>query len=1142
MPLLTTSLRHVPLPLVLLAALVGCVQDVGLGPDLGPCSEPPSGAYGYGDIGIGSCLAGPVDLEFVERDGRSWLAVANAAPFYNFTGGSVLLVDWDDLSGRLANPPDEILVSDLVTDPIPTERFISAVGWVPARDELIVTRRLTEGGRTRAGEDSAYVVDLGAAEVLPATLPLRDDPGDVVVDAASGRAYILNWTDHSISVLDIDDEVITPIDLAPEASLTALPFDDADDSGSIATLDRLTVNEPTDLPSDLWTLRWMPGNVRVYLPDGEDLDRGSTGGDGYLFDPLGDNVDLDLPIWDPVIGLVTLEDEHDPSLSGLPIYFASGGSLYSTSNSGTLDDWSAPAALLDGIPGTWQAQLAGPSVALIDDTAALFYAGTSDDAPGSASIGVARPNASGLFVASEEPVFQPPEGQSYEQPFAQIDEAQTVGRVWMSHHDGERYRIVTATFDDLAKSAFSVGPVEVSLELPTSIAAPVVRYYNGQYHLWASRDDGTRWTFVATTSADGIAWGDLTDIAVSTAPYDPRRPPRVAVRQEATGAWRIEGRDLGVSNLPALAGVRTLDLDNGFSFSVAHGQELENDALFPLLRASSGVVPTSHVTVDGTRRLYVSITGDDGRSRLAVIDDATGEWDVLRQDLIPQGTGGNVAGVSAPVVYHTSSGAFVMYYAAEDANGQVTLRASTSDDGVWFTPLGDAIEPTEPVSWASGSLVPHAIEPLDDGDLLLWFSGNDGSRWRVGALRVSGLVDDPTTATHTPEVLDFTDFQLGPGIAGGADDSGVKDPVVVQDGDERVLWYSGFDGTRWSIARAVWDGVQWKRRTNRESEATLPAIAATRSSFAVAGVQSPVWGGFDAAGVGTLFFSGDDTADPTTNHPRLGRATTRGGRAWPVLRQPTVGDTLAFESQRGDQRVSVIELEQTTEAFYTSGTGTTRMILDEDAGMLYVPSKLSNLLYTVDVREDVSVGRPDANAFDVETVFRFETVQNTTGFRGAVLDPARDRLYLTIRNPDAVAVLDTRLLEDDDDKEVTSGAFLATLPLQNDRQDRGADSVAAIGGAQPLLTGDLLIVPNFSDNSLSVFDVSLGVAGEAIAHVPWVGENPHIAALSPDGRWAVIANYLGTVEDQVVSSTLALLDLDPASPTYLTIPTRIVNR
>ena len=43
-----------------------CVRDGSL-PNVGPCADYPEGVYEYGKIGIGSCLAGPTDLDGLYR-------------------------------------------------------------------------------------------------------------------------------------------------------------------------------------------------------------------------------------------------------------------------------------------------------------------------------------------------------------------------------------------------------------------------------------------------------------------------------------------------------------------------------------------------------------------------------------------------------------------------------------------------------------------------------------------------------------------------------------------------------------------------------------------------------------------------------------------------------------------------------------------------------------------------------------------------------------------------------------------------------------------------------------------------------------------------------------------------------------------
>ena len=77
-------------PLILASA---CLLDSS-SPDLGSCAEDAQPGQSYGEIGIGTCLAGPVDMEFFEADGTTWLAVANANPNENFSTGSVVVIDW----------------------------------------------------------------------------------------------------------------------------------------------------------------------------------------------------------------------------------------------------------------------------------------------------------------------------------------------------------------------------------------------------------------------------------------------------------------------------------------------------------------------------------------------------------------------------------------------------------------------------------------------------------------------------------------------------------------------------------------------------------------------------------------------------------------------------------------------------------------------------------------------------------------------------------------------------------------------------------------------------------------------------------------------------------------------------------------
>ena len=80
-------------------SLLACVQNIQ-SPNLGDCAEYPTGSYDYGQVAIGTCLAGPSDMQFIDHDGDSKLLISNANPYLNFTTGSLLVLDWNaiDLS------------------------------------------------------------------------------------------------------------------------------------------------------------------------------------------------------------------------------------------------------------------------------------------------------------------------------------------------------------------------------------------------------------------------------------------------------------------------------------------------------------------------------------------------------------------------------------------------------------------------------------------------------------------------------------------------------------------------------------------------------------------------------------------------------------------------------------------------------------------------------------------------------------------------------------------------------------------------------------------------------------------------------------------------------------------------------------
>jgi DNA-binding beta-propeller fold protein YncE len=87
-----------------------------------------------------------------------------------------------------------------------------------------------------------------------------------------------------------------------------------------------------------------------------------------------------------------------------------------------------------------------------------------------------------------------------------------------------------------------------------------------------------------------------------------------------------------------------------------------------------------------------------------------------------------------------------------------------------------------------------------------------------------------------------------------------------------------------------------------------------------------------------------------------------------------------------------------------------------------------------------------------------------------------------------------------------------------------------------------LFVANYNGNSVSVFDLELGTWGQQVGEVNLVGEGPAGMTLTPDGTHLVVANLAGEITDSgLAQSTLAIIDVDEASQTYLEVRTWVTN-
>lgn len=1134
---------------VILAA-IGCVRDLPRGPDLGPCAEPPAtGGYSYAEIGIGTCLASPNALDVLEKDGRTWLVVANPDAYLNFASGSVLFVD----IGSIDLGADRNLVSDLDAHALATDPFVGGLGLVRSRDRLLLPDRWSPESATKVENDEVWVVDVSDptaprfADEGP--IQVEDDPEPIVVDDAADRAYVVNLTSHGVSV--IDTTAMTLVDAAPDAAITAGAFTDGVTAngeptrGSNAEISLATIDDATRVADEAWTLTYADAGLRVWAPDAAGHLVWTSGGDGWRANPG----ELRITVTDTVF--TGLRDIFLGTFEGDPLlWFADNGdlSVAAWDSSARGFDLDGSAVVLTGRPATWQAHLGAPQALTLDDVGLLFYEGrTAEGSP--ASIGRAIGDADlTTFTRAADPVIVPPEGfTSVGDPWVRDDALAGDVRMWLSMRaDDGAWHVGLAESVDNGVTWSTPTPVE---GLPDGLAAPVVEWRGGRYLLWASADAGDGGTEIWTAwSYDGITWRDAAAPFTTDAPWDDVDPPRVGLQADSGGTWRVEGQDYGIVSTRSVNADTTITLNAyGINLRAAHGFEIGTTTLGE--DARYGVIPGTRVQTEAVDRWYVTTLDRDLRRRIVVLGPSEDGWTVLARDLVPDGTGGNALGAGSPVVVADGAG-WRMYYAAYDAAGLPTVRTATSADGLTFTPDGDRVIPAD-AAFSSAGQIPHSVEALSDGRVRLWYTGDNGGKTRIGAAVGTGgdLALEPGLNTR---------WSLGTGDPGEFDDTAVRDPLVVV-GDDGVvhLWYAGFDGAQWSIGYATRasDGT-WSRRTDPVTKGAIPAMRPVGGGFFAGGAYAPQ--AVDTADGLRIAFAGYDGLDASAFvTPRIGlarpRATAFGGAGtlgalFPEPRFATAGDRLALTTTRGAEGITAMTLEHTIGGLSTLGVGVSALVHDEERGLLYVPSKRSNLIFVLDVRDDSTGDFVDANVLSLEAALRVRTNEGPRGVRDVVPLPGTSKLLVATLQPTALMVLDVAELVDDGQAQLLDPPMLATLPLRTMAEDVNdanfTGSVDQVGPGDVLLhpDGRSVFVPQFLEDAASVFDLSLGAFGAEVAHIDPIGANPYTGAFSPDGKLLFVANLRGEPVEKETSSTIAVIDADPDSPTRWQVLTWLVNR
>jgi DNA-binding beta-propeller fold protein YncE len=1069
------------------------------------------------------------------------MLATNADPYANFKTGSLVHINMASVDVDAdRNFMDELEVFALPLDPYSGGIGIAANRATPI---AVVPNRWSPEAGGRSNNDRAYVVDLtemAAPELWEEqeTVTLRDDPFPVAVSETQQRMFIGNLSDHSVSVVrtrqNETEDLFGVVDVVPERTVEPAEFEDADASGSRASLARLSVDDPELVPNDLWTLAYRDHSFELIGMDDDALGRW-TGSPVTL-----DRRAIDVEILDLFGASVVGPQGLFMATSGADglMFWSDGQQISRGLRYGDATTYLQDAILVEA-QDDW---IGSPTPLAVDGSPAVAYERrtSEDDVGGDIELAIAAEGAT--YLRLEQPLLSAVElgWVALRDPYIIADDTSRGYRMWLSVWDGVRWSIgLSESLDGLAWSS----PTVVITSDTADIYAPAVVYVSGRYELYAMQEDGERPVLTRYASHDGLAWGEGAELLEPS--VDPKKasvpPGRFALAAATASSWAVESRDRGRMEGNLSTGTE-LDLEGaGLRIRVAQGHRVPDD--LPDVQDRRGMHVTTHLVIGSTERFYVTTLDASARERIAVLSLTDSVWRVETSDAIPNGEGGNRRGAGAPVVVESAVG-FTMFYEARKSDGTSAIRRATSTDGLtgWTPVAGDVLENVP--SWAVGGQRPHSAEATSEG-LRLWYVGNDGSRTRIGvALEPSG----DAAGAFQPESGVDNAYQLGTGLPGSFDDSAVDSPLVFTVEGTRHLYYSGFDGEVWRVGHAVEaDDGRWEPWVDDDTERSIPAMQGTRRSFSAGGVRSATLSGEREGDA--LWYSGWDgdrwrLGLATNGLGQEGRQPTLAAALYEQQALPTVGDQFSFRTYRSDTTSSVIELRQFLDDFVTLGEGMSSMRLDEDRGFLFITSKLVNRIWVLDVRDDSTDTFEDSNVLDLEAVIELDGLSGGYGFRDLVISPQRGLAYVSTNEPDGLVVLDLSLVVDDATKDVVEGAAIGSIALPDADRDRGTNTSADVGAAGLALSADenLLLATHFRDNSVVAVDLTLGPYGEVIRRVDALGENPHVVRFAPDGTYAAVGLYSGDVVDNVASSTIALINTEPDSPEYLEVITWLANR
>ncbi len=230
----------------------------------------------------------------------------------------------------------------------------------------------------------------------------------------------------------------------------------------------------------------------------------------------------------------------------------------------------------------------------------------------------------------------------------------------------------------------------------------------------------------------------------------------------------------------------------------------------PAGAADSVGVHVPKVTFDtytSTYRMYYSMyNGVNNQIGLATSVDGKTWVKAANNPILKVGAAGSWDSISVHVPNVVFDGVlYHMYYSG--SNGAIwQIGHATSTDGLSWTKDANPILTPTLGSWDSGHV--HTPAVIYDGiKFKMWYAGTTSAQWSL-KLGYAESADGVTWIKHSTPVLSY-------GVAGSWDSAGLNTPFVMQTAAGYEMWYSGDNGVVGKIGHATSaDGITWVKDIN----------------------------------------------------------------------------------------------------------------------------------------------------------------------------------------------------------------------------------------------------------------------------------------------------------------------------------------